>query len=167
MSFADVVEVAVAAVVLVWVVVRQVQARPLIARTMMIFPAVLAAAGVAELLRAPAHGGSLTQADITWIAIDLAAAVVTGGLRAPTVRLFERNGELWRQGSLLTVALWLVSIGAREAIGVIGGHDGAGPALDHGLLLSFGISLAAQYAVIALRGRRSAIPFATRPQEGT
>jgi putative drug exporter of the RND superfamily len=154
-------EIVIAAVVLAWVVVRQVQARPLVPRTMFGVPAVLTVLGLLALAHDARASHGLTPADGAWIAADLALSVVTGAVRAPVIRLFERDGRLWRQGGPLTIVLWLVSIGLRIGIGVLAAGAGAGG--EDTLLLSFGISLAAQYAVLALRARRFRIPEAGPP----
>lgn len=154
------VDIAIALVVLAWILVRQVQARPVTLRAMLVLPLALAVIGIVQITHVTTHNGDLTSSQITWIAIDVGAAIVTGAIRAPTVRLFERAGELWRQGTRITVALWIVSIAIRVIIDLIGKRHGAGTALDHSLLLSFGVSLAAQYAVIAWRGHQTGIPFA-------
>jgi putative drug exporter of the RND superfamily len=147
-------EIVIAAVVLVWVVVRQVQARPVVPRTMFAMPAVLAVLGLLALAHDARTGHGLTSSDAAWIAADLALSVVTGAVRAPAIRLFERDGRLWRQGGPLTIALWLASIGLRAGIGVLAARAGAGTGPGDTLLLSFGVSLAVQYAVLALRARR-------------
>lgn len=144
----------IAVVVLIWVVARQVQARPLAVKSGFAVPAVIALLGLLLLLRGARSGQGLTSADMAWVGADLGLAVITGVIRAPAVRIFARDGTLWRQGGPLTVALWLASIGARLGIGALAAHQGAGAGVADSVLLSFGVTLAAQYAVLGLRARR-------------
>ena len=146
--------IVIAVVALIWVVARQLQARPLVVKTLFVAPAIMAVLGLLLLARGARSGHGLTAAGPAWIAADLGLAVVTGVLRAPTVRLFQRDGAVWRQGGPLTIALWVVSVGARVALGVLAAHDGAGAGADTSVLLSLGVSLAAQYAVLSWRVRR-------------
>jgi hypothetical protein len=144
----------IAVVVLIWVVARQLQARPLAVKTLFTVPAIMALLGLLLLARGARSGHGLTSADMAWLGADLGLAVVSGVFRAPTVRLFQRDGSIWRQGGPLTIALWAVSLGVRVGIGVMAAHNGAGAGVDDSVLLSFGVSLAVQYAVLVLRARR-------------
>jgi putative effector of murein hydrolase len=162
MSSSQVIDVVVAVALVAWIIVRQVQPRPVSPRPMLILPLVLVVVGISQVSKAAPSGHSLTSTDVTWLAVDLAVAVVSGLARAFTIRLYEQGGELWRQGTPVTVVLWLASIAARVVIAILGSHSGAGKTLDDGLLLSFGVSLAVQAALIIWRGQQLGIPFAVR-----
>src|SRR5581483_10629287 len=47
---------------------------------------------------------------------SLVLAAVFGVLRAFTVRLWREDGKLYRQGNVLTIVLWLVSIGTHFGV---------------------------------------------------
>jgi hypothetical protein len=85
---------------------------------------------------------------------SLVLAAVTGALRAPSVRLWRQGGQVWRQGTALTVVLWLVSLGLHL------GYDAVvarGKDADFGtvtLPLYFAASLAAQRIVLNVRAWR-------------
>jgi hypothetical protein len=96
--------VVIAVVALIWVMARQLQARPLVTKTLFAAPAIMAVLGLLLLARGARSGHQLTATGPAWIAADLGLAVVTGVLRAPTVRLFQRDGAVWRQGGPLTIA---------------------------------------------------------------
>lgn len=49
---------------------------------------------------------------MAFIAASLAAAILLGALRATTVRLWIKDGRVVRQGTWLTVILWLISVGS-------------------------------------------------------
>jgi RND superfamily putative drug exporter len=144
-------EIPVAAAVLIWVLVRQRQSRRFVLRSTLMVPAILTLLGAVALLRFARHGAGIGSSAAAWIVVDMAAGVITGVARAATVRLFERDGVVWCQGRRLTIGLWAVSIAIRVAIAAAGSRHGASVALDRSLLLSFGLSLAAQYLVIAWR----------------
>ena len=107
----------IAVVVLIWVVARQLQARPLVVKTLFAVPAIMALLGLLLLARGARSGHGLTSADMAWLGADLGLAAVSGVLRAPTVRLFQHDGSIWRQGGPLTIALWAVSVGRGWASG--------------------------------------------------
>jgi len=67
---------------------------------------------------------------------------------------------MWRQGGLVTVALWLVTIGIRIVIAILAGAAGVGTVMNAALELSLGVSLLAQNGVVALRGSRMGLHFA-------
>jgi hypothetical protein len=85
---------------------------------------------------------------------------VLGFARGWTVQLNERSGYLWRKGTWLTMVLWAVSIAARIGIGVLASQHGADVVAKDGIMLSLGVSLAAQGLIIYWRGQNSGIPFA-------
>jgi hypothetical protein len=162
MGATQILDIVVAVALVGWIIVRQVQPRPFNPRQLLILPAIMIIVGASEVSKAAPSGHSLTNTQITWLVVDLAVAVVSGVARAVTIRLYEQAGELWRQGTRVTVVLWLASIAARLVIALIGSHAGAGKVLDDGLLLSFGVSLVVQAAVLIWRGQQLGIPFASR-----
>jgi hypothetical protein len=42
---------------------------------------------------------------------SLLLAAVTGALRAPSIRLWRQDGQIWQRGTVVTVVLWLVALG--------------------------------------------------------
>jgi hypothetical protein len=144
------------------IIVRQVRPRPVAMRGLVVLPLVLIVIGVSTVAKAAPKGQSMTSAETTWLAVDLALGVVSGVARGFTVRLYEQAGELWRRGTRLTVILWLVTIALRVVISVVGSKHGAARVLNDGVLLTLGVSLGAQYGLVWWRGTQSGIPFAVR-----
>jgi hypothetical protein len=114
-------------------------------------PVVLAAIGLFEsvsFLR-DHHGGSLVAALVG----SLVLAAVTGAIRAPSVKLWVKDGQVWRRGSWLTGVLWIASLAA---------HFGYDTLVTHGkvdvgsatILLYFAVSLTVQRLVLATRAAR-------------
>jgi len=138
--------VAVGLVVLVFVVWRQLQRRRF--RGRMTFPIVLVVLGLASLSSyAGAH--PLGAEQVAVLAVLLAFdAVGLGALRAYTVRLWiDEDGVTWRRGGWLTLALWVVGVGAH----VVG--DGAAGVGSASALLYLGLTLVAQRFALSVRAR--------------
>ncbi|HWE90799.1 MAG TPA: hypothetical protein VG317_15170 [Pseudonocardiaceae bacterium] len=89
------------------------------------------------------------------LAGSLIVGATLGVVRAYTVRLWRENGTLYRQGTLLTLVLWLVSIGAHIGIDMLAGHDTAANGLaSASILLFIAISFGVQRQAVLYRARR-------------
>lgn len=137
---------------------RQTIARPVVARRLWLLPGILAVVGV--LVVANVNKGQLSFTALTWIAIDLAVSLVLGAIRGCFVRVYERDGVMWRQGGVITVSLWVLAIAVRVGIGYFAGKAGVGNVSEAALELALAASLLAQNAVIAYRGTRQGLAFA-------
>jgi hypothetical protein len=142
-----------------WVLYRQTIPRPMVARRLWILPGILVVIGIAAISHV--DNGNLSATAILYVAIDLIASVVLGAVRGYYVRVFERDGVMWRQGGAVTLALWVVSIGIRVVVAIFAGRARVGNVSNASLELALGITLLAQNGVVALRGSRMGIPFAT------
>jgi len=141
-----------------FVLYRQTVARPVVARRLVILPAILVVIGVAAISHV--DNGALSATASLYLAIDLLASVALGGLRGCLVRVYERDGVMWRQGGVITLALWIVSIAVRAVIGILASNAGFGNVSNASLELALGVTLLAQNGVVAWRGSRQGIPFA-------
>lgn len=113
--------------------------------------AVLVVVGAVEL------GGYARVHPLPLSAVGILAASFLFGLglgvvRAHTVRIWYADGTVYRQGTWLTVLLWLAGTGGHlaggELIGVAGGPAGAGSA---SMLLYLGMAVAVQTVFIRRR----------------
>lgn len=161
---------AIGVAVLALILLRQVRPRPLKGNAVLVI--VLAALGLAEtgaflfgtqqfvaFLKGHSHhlwlavpdGAAMVAAAVG----SLVLAMVTGALRAPSVRLWREGGQAWRRGTALTVVLWLVSLALHlgyDAVVARGNGDaGFGAAT---MPLYFAVSLATQNVVLGARARR-------------
>ena len=152
------------AALVVWVLTRQLKARPVVARKLFVLPIILAVVGIGSLDSAVPKGAHFTSTDATWLAVDLTATVVFGVLRGVSIRLYPEDGVLWRKGTWLTLAGWLLSFAVRAGIGVLAADNGAKVVASSALMLSFGVSLGVQGAIVYLRGLQAGVPFASEPR---
>jgi hypothetical protein len=137
---------------------RQTIARPVVARRLWMLPGILAVVGVAVV--ANVNKGQLSYTAIEWIGIDLVVSLALGAIRGCFVRVYERDGVMWRQGGAITVSLWILAILVRVGIGYSAGKAGVGNVSEAALELALAASLLAQNGVIAYRGTRMGLPFA-------
>lgn len=144
-SSAGVADTVVSVAVLCYVLYRQRQVRVL--QTALLLPVVLGVVGLVSVLSdAKSHPLSAGQVAVL-VALLLADAVALGAVRAFTVRTWRDGEQVLRQGSWLTVGLWLVGVAV---------HEGALAAVridSSSLLLYVGLTLGAQRLVLDARAR--------------
>jgi hypothetical protein len=154
---------------LLWQLGRQIRTRPL--KESYKIPVILGIIGLSEFGAFVLGGGQqlasflkgqrpfATIPDgriiIAAVAGSLILAAITGALRAPTVRLWRQDGQVWRQGTWLTVTLWIVSIGAHLGYDALIAHGtGKADIGDATMLLFFAVSLTVQRWMLVARSRR-------------
>lgn len=125
---------------------RQLQVRPLGNGRLALILIVL---GLVELLTSARHY-TLGGRPLAVLAGSLVLSVLLGALRATTVRLWDRGGQVVRQGTWITAALWLVSVGSHLTLGaLLAGRTAR--VLDVATLLYLGVTLGAQRLVLQAR----------------
>ncbi|HEX3784401.1 MAG TPA: hypothetical protein VHX38_32480 [Pseudonocardiaceae bacterium] len=110
---------------------------------------VLAVVGVVEVADFVKSHPVNSEAILLTVA-SLAIAAVFGLIRAYTVRLWREDGQLFRQGNAVTIALWIVGIGI---------HFGGDALIDSSakglstttIMLYLAISLGVQQVVVKAR----------------
>lgn len=118
-------------------------------KSLLVLPAVLTVIGLYQLGRL--H--SLDVESVGFVAVGVVVSLVIGVARGATVYLGRRGDELWMRYRATTVALWVLNFAAKAAIipveVAVTGH----PVADatHGLLLSIGVGILAESAVVLLR----------------
>jgi hypothetical protein len=145
--------VLVLAAVATLVIVRQFQDRPLRLWLLLGVPAALVLLGGRPLFTSRES----TASDIV-LTFDVALALVFGIWRGWSFRVWrDQHGEPRRQGTRLTLALWLSSILARGALTAVGRAAGAGKNASYQALpFMLGATLLAQSAVILWRAAQLA-----------
>src|ERR1700761_7157210 len=143
----------IALVVLAWLLWRQLQVRELRHDRGYLFPLVLCAVGVLQIVDYD-RDHPLAGAGIALLVLSIVVAAAFSIWRATTVRVWLHDGRLLRQGTAVTVALWLVAI----AIHLGGDHLIAPHDADRlgsvSLLLYLGVSLGVQRFALGERARR-------------
>jgi hypothetical protein len=142
----DVFSYVVGALVLIPVLLRQIRAVPVPRAFVPRLPIVL---GVIGLFAMCTYAGDhhVTSTDWTWVLGTLAGAVVLGGLRGLSTRVWDTNGWVVRQANLVTMALWLVTLLLQFA------GDAAAGLVGASFLIFLGLTMATQRYVEFRRAR--------------
>jgi hypothetical protein len=144
-----------------YVLWSRMQGRPLQLRRLVLLPVILAVLGISDLTGSSAP--HLTPKDIAFLAAGIVLSAVLGAARGATIQLYPNQGELWQRYRPSTVALWIALIAAKVVLLAIAGSAGASAGGGtNSLLLSLGISLLAEAAVVGPRAMATGVPFAAR-----
>jgi hypothetical protein len=142
-----------------YVLWSRMKGQPLEAKRLLVLPVVLIVIGITDITGSSAP--HLTASDIAFLAIGVGIAVVLGAARGATMELYPNGGELWQRYRLVTVALWIALIAAKLVLAAIAGVSGASAgAGTNSLLLTLGVSLLAEAAIVALRALSRGVPSA-------
>jgi hypothetical protein len=141
------------AAVAVLVIVRQFQDRPIRALILLGAPVGLIALGSKALT-----SESRTGAVLALLVVDLALALGFGVWRGTSFRVWiAPDGQARRQGTRLTLVLWLISIAARGGMTAAGRLAGSSRnAAYQELPVALGLTLLAQAIVILWRASQLA-----------
>jgi hypothetical protein len=152
-------------IVLAWLIYRQLQVRRVKDSTNQILLLVLAVYGVVSIVNATKHHHPSTGI-VALLVASLVVSGVFGAIRAVTVRIWAQDGQVLRQGNLLTAALWIVSIAVHLGFDVwidkAGGPKGLGTA---SIMLYLAVTWGVQNLIVQRRAEplRQGLP----PQQVT
>jgi hypothetical protein len=148
----NVTEIVIGVAVVLLLLARQVQKRSVKEDSRPLIFLVLAVVGLFEagqFLKAHPVGSEAILLTVG----SLVLAVIFGIVRAFTVRLWREDGKLFRQGNVLTIVLWLVSIGIHFAGDTL--IDSSAKGLSSStLLLYLAMTLGVQQIVVRYRATR-------------
>lgn len=161
-NVAAVLNAALVLALVVFILYRQTIARPVTPRGLWLLPALLIVVAFVAISNVVGHG-TLTVTAVTYLGLDVVSSLALGALRGCCMRVFERDGVMWRQGSAITLSLWIAAIAVRIVIGFFASKAGVGNVSVAGLELALAASLLGQNAVIALRGTNQGLTFASDP----
>lgn len=127
--------------------------------------AILAVFGVIETRNAiGAHTVPVTA--LAWLGLSLVAGAGMGAIRAATVRVWRaEDGSALRQGTVLTAALWLISLAVHLGLDGVIDHTSRIPLGTSSILLYLAVTLGAQREIVRWRAARltPTTPPADRP----
>jgi hypothetical protein len=140
-------------VLLVWVLLRQVAVRPVPRVIRLTLPVVIAVIGLFELTSYSSSHHHIAGSAWVWVLGTLVVgAIGLGIVRGLTVNIWTAGNWVLRQGTPVTMALWLVSLAVHFAGDFFGSkaHDGTGLE-SASFLLYLGVTLGVQTAVVHRR----------------
>jgi hypothetical protein len=167
--------IALGVLVIIFVLLRQTTVRPVPRRFQARLPVILGVIGLFELF-SYTDNHHVTRDDDLWLVGTLVVgAVILGAVRALTVKVWTSNNWVVRQGTPVTMVLWVISLGLHFVVEGGGGHAGVADLEAASLLLYLGLTLGTQNLVIHRRalalweqlgpdaGRRLQVNFGTGP----
>src|ERR1700722_11458443 len=105
---------------------RQTRIRPVPRILHLRLPFILGVIGIVEVLDYT-DGHHVSTGGFWWVvAVTVVGAGVFGAIRALTVKIWESNSWVVRQGTWLTMALWVLSLALHLTSGFGAAHVGAG-----------------------------------------
>jgi hypothetical protein len=112
--------------------------------------------GVIGLFTMSSYAGDhhVTSGAWGWVIGTLVVgAIGVGALRGLSMRVWESNGWVVRQGNVVTMTLWLVSLLVHFVGDAAGGHAGGAGLVGSSFLLYLGLTLAVQQYVVFRRAQ--------------
>ena len=145
----NVTEIVIGVAVVILLLARQVQKRSVKEDSRPLIFLILAVIGVVEAGQFIKSHPVGNEAILLTVA-SLVIAALFGVIRAFTVRLWREDGQLFRQGNVLTVVLWLVAIAIHLGGDTLIDSSAKGLATTT-LLLYLAVSLGVQQVVVRYR----------------
>ncbi|HEY1831163.1 MAG TPA: hypothetical protein VGG38_13070 [Acidimicrobiales bacterium] len=143
---------ALGALVLALVLLRQMRIRAVPRMLLIRVPVIIGVIGIFELF-GYAGDHHPTSADVLWVVGTLLiGAVAVGAARALTVRVWSTGQLVVRQGTPLTMVLWVVSLAVHLYVDGGGGHRGASGLEQASVLLYLALTIGVQNYVVYRRG---------------
>lgn len=150
--------VAIALLLVVRMISRQLRGSAITAQALVVLPAILLGLGV---LNAGHALSTATPTELAVLALDLAVLLGLGLARGASIQVTLRNGVPFQQGGALTIVLWLVTVAIRVGM-AFGAHalGVAGALTSASVAATLGVSIAAQNALIWWKAQRLGAPLA-------
>src|ERR1700683_4889826 len=143
------------AVLLILVLLRQVAVRPVPRVIRLGLPVIIGVIGLFELIGYSNGHHHIAASAWAWVlGTLLVGAVGLGVLRGLTVRIWTAGNWVLRQGTAVTMILWLLSLAVHFAGDAFGSHATDGSGLEaSSFLLYLGLTLGVQTAVVPRRAQ--------------
>ncbi len=141
------------AVVLIWVLLRQVAVRPVPRVIRLQAPVIIGVIGLFELTSYANDHHHIAGSAWVWVlGTMVVGAIGLGFVRGLTVKIWTAGNWVLRQGTPLTMALWLLSLAVHFAGDFFGSHAHDGSGLESAsFLLYLALTLGVQTAVVHRR----------------
>jgi hypothetical protein len=137
----------------VYVLSRQRRVRPVPRLLNLRLPIIFGVIGLIDLL-GYTDRHHVTGRDDAWVLATLVVgAVILGGIRAFTVKIWTANNWVVRQGSWLTIGLWVFSLALHFVSDVGAAHNGAGNFEASSFLLYLAVTYGVQNYVVHRRAQ--------------
>jgi hypothetical protein len=147
-----------------YVLWSRMKGQPLKTKRLLVLPVVLTVLGITDLTGSSAP--HLSSKDIAFLVASIAVSAVLGAARGATIELYPQHGELWQRYRQNTVGLWVALIASKLILTLIANSAGASAGGGtNSLLLSLGVSLLCEAAIVAPRALSTGLPFATDHEE--
>jgi hypothetical protein len=143
---------ALGALILVLVLLRQVRVRPVRRVFQPRLPLVIGVIGLFEMFSYASDHHVSSSAWLWVLGTLMVGALGLGVLRGVSMRVWSGNGWVLRQGTAITMALWLVSLLVHFAGDTGQSHAGAAGLEGASFLLYLGVTLCVQNYVVFRRG---------------
>jgi hypothetical protein len=139
----------------VYVLSRQRRIRPVPRVLNFRLPMILGVIGLIDLLGyTDNHHHHVTGADWAWVLATLVAgALILGGIRAWTVKVWTSNQWVVRQGTWVTIGLWVLSLALHFVSDIGAAHNGAGNFEASSFLLYLAVTYGVQNYVVHRRAQ--------------
>lgn len=139
-------------VVVAWLIYRQLQARPAKETSAARLILILGAIGVVDTVQA-VKGHTLGASTVALLLVGVLVGAGFGALRAMTVKVWRASdGVAWRQGTLVTGVLWIVSLAVHFGVDALVDHTttitGLGTAT---ILIYLAVTLGVQREIVRAR----------------
>jgi len=162
--------------VAVYVLRRQRRMRPVPRLLNIRLPVILGVIGLIDVLSYTDSHKHITSSDYLWVVATLVVGgLILGAIRAFTVRIWTSNSWVVRQGTWLTMGLWVLSLALHFLGGIGAQHAGAGNLEAASFLLYLAVTYGIQSYVVHRRalplwealgpdaGQRMQVTFGTGP----
>ena len=139
----------------VYILSRQRRIRPVPRVLNFRFPMILGVIGLIDLLGyTDNHHHHVTGGDWAWVLATLVVgALLLGGVRAATVKVWTSNQWVVRQGTWVTIGLWVLSLALHFVSDVGAAHNGAGNFEASSFLLYLAVTYGVQNYVVHRRAQ--------------
>jgi hypothetical protein len=151
----ELVEIVLILALVVYMIWRRMAGQPLRAGRLMIGAFVVMVFGLQAL-----PGLGFEPAAMAVLGVEALVGIGVGAARGATVAIYERDGYLWYRYRPLTVVVWLLTILLRVGMVAAAAVVGVSLPATGAVLVVLGVSLLAESAVVALRARRTGVPYA-------